>query len=82
MPIMDEIREHLSEVPFQPFALRTADGREYPVPTIDHVWLPPGGRSIVVSNDRGITVRLAPLLIAGIVFDLPTPRRRTGRRKS
>src|SRR5438067_1902182 len=41
MRVIADIRKHLELVPFTPFTVRTADGREYPVPTIDHVYLPP-----------------------------------------
>jgi len=40
---------------------------EYPVPTIDHVWLPPGGRRVAISDDRGIVVVLPALMISGLV---------------
>ena len=62
-----DIRKHLEIVPFTPFTVRTADGREYPVPTIDHVYLPPGSSRVVVSDDQGITVALPALLISGLV---------------
>ncbi len=62
-----DIRKHLEIVPFTPFALRTADGREYAIPTIDHVYLPPGSSRVVVSDDDGITVALPALLISGLV---------------
>jgi hypothetical protein len=62
-----DIRKHLETVPFVPFAIRVADGREYPVPTIDHVYLPPGGSSVVVADDDGITIVLPALLISGLV---------------
>jgi hypothetical protein len=57
----------LKLTPFVAFAVRTADGQEYPVPTIDHIWLPPGGRRAVISDDRGITVVLPALMISGLV---------------
>jgi hypothetical protein len=62
-----DIRKHLEIVPFVPFAVRTADGREYPVPTVDHVYLPPGGSRVVIANDEGVTVALPALLISGLV---------------
>lgn len=65
--VIADIRRHLEIVPFTPFALRTANGREYPVPTIDHVYLPPGSSRVVVSDDQGITVALPALLISGLV---------------
>ena len=66
--MIELIRRHLAISPFQPFALRTADGREYPVPTIDHLWLPPGAKHVFVTDDEGIAVGIPPLLINGIVL--------------
>ena len=62
-----DIRRHLEMTPFIPFLVRTADGREYPVPTIDHIYLPPGGRRVVISDAEGIVVVLPSLLISALV---------------
>ena len=44
-----------------PFTLRMADGREYPVPHIDHISLPPNASYVIVyDDDEGFTV--LPLL--------------------
>ena len=63
----NDIRKHLQIVPFVPFVVRTADGREYPVPTIDHIYLPPQGGRVVISDNEGIVVVLPGLLISGLV---------------
>jgi len=73
-----DIRKHLEIIPFAPFAVRTADGREYPVPTIDHVYLPPGGTRVVVSDDEGVTVALPALLISGLVQGSSDGKQKTG----
>ena len=73
-----DIRKHLEMVPFTPFTVRTADGREYPVPTIDHVYLPPGSSRVVVSDDQGITVALPALLISGLVQGSTTGKQKPG----
>ena len=65
--MIEDIRRRLELTPFVAFAVRTADGHEYPVPTVDHIWLPPGGRRAVISDDRGITVVLPALMISGLV---------------
>jgi hypothetical protein len=65
--MIGDIRKHLETAPFVPFAVRTADGREYPVPTIDHVYLPPGGSRVVIADDEGITIAIPALLISGLV---------------
>ncbi len=72
--IITDIIEHLKVTPFQPFALRTAGGREYPVPSIDHVYLPPGAKRVIVADDEGVTVALPVLLITGFVQGVPSPR--------
>jgi hypothetical protein len=54
-------------LPSNPFALRTADAHEYPVPTIDHIYLPPGASRVVVADDEGVVVVLPALLISGLV---------------
>lgn len=62
-----DIRKHLEIAPFVPFAIRTADGRGYAVPTIDHIYLPPAGGRVVISDDEGTVVVLPGLLISGLV---------------
>ena len=67
-----DIRKHLVVTPFVPFAVCTADGGEYPVPTIDHIYLPPTGGRVVISDDEGVVTVLPGLLISGLVH-APTP---------
>ncbi len=62
-----DIRKHLEVSPFVPFAVRTADGREYAVPTVDHIYLPPAGGRVVISDDAGVVVKLPGLMISGLV---------------
>ena len=62
-----DIRNHLQITPFVPFSVRTSDGREYPVPTIDHIYLPPSGGRVVISDDPGVVVVLPGLMITGLV---------------
>ncbi len=69
--MIGDIRKHLEITPFVPFAVRLADGREYPVPTIDHIYLPPSGGRVVISDDQGIVVVLPALLISGLVHASP-----------
>jgi hypothetical protein len=61
------IRKHLVLSPFVPFSVRTADGREYPVPTSDHIYLPPAGNRVVISDNQGAVVVLPALMISGLV---------------
>jgi hypothetical protein len=62
-----DIRKHLQIAPFLPFRVRTSDGREYLVPTIDHIYLPPSGGRVVISDDQGVVVVLPGLMITGLV---------------
>ena len=65
--MIEDIRRHLERSPFTPFSVRTADDREYLVPTVDHIYLPPVGGRVVISDDQGIVVVLPALMISGLV---------------
>ena len=70
--MLPKINAHLETVPFRPFAVRTVDGREYPVPTVDHIYLLPGTKDIIVADDKVVTVRLSAFYITDLVeADLP-----------
>lgn len=74
--MIGDIRKHLERVPFVPFSIRTADGREYPVPSVDHIWLPPKQARVFVADDEGLSAILPALLISGIVVPTATARDR------
>lgn len=65
--VIADIRRHLEVTPFTPVTVRTADGREYPVPTHDHIYLTPAGNRVVISDDEGVVVVIPALLISGLV---------------
>jgi hypothetical protein len=65
--MIGDIRKHLQITPFVPFSIRTADGHEYRVPTVNHVYLPPVGGRVVVLDDEGVVVVLPGLLISALV---------------
>ena len=44
-----------------PFTLLMADGREYPVPHLDHISLPPKGAYVIVYDNDG-NFNVLPLL--------------------
>ena len=69
--MLADICNRLVTTSFVPFSIRMADGREYPVPTRDHIWLPPGGTRVIVADDDGATMTLPALLISGIVEAQP-----------
>ncbi len=58
------IREALHREPFEPFAIRLADGRSLPVPHPDFVALGPR-RIVVVAEDDSWSV-IEPLLIVSL----------------
>ena len=68
------IRKHLEIFSFISFRVRTADGREYPVPTLDHIYLPPGGGRVIISHDAGIVVVLPALLLSGLLYAEGAPQ--------
>ena len=67
--MIGDIRKHLEITPFISFSVRTAEGHEYRVPTIDHIYLPPTGARVVISDDQGVVVVLPGLLISGLVHE-------------
>jgi len=65
--MIDEIREQVECVPFVPFSVRTSDGHEYSVPTVDHAYITPRGNRVIVTDDKGTVVILGPLHINGVI---------------
>ncbi len=61
------VREHLERVPFVPFVIRTSDGHEYSVPTVDHAYITPRGNRVVAVADDGAVAVLGPLHINSII---------------
>lgn len=49
-----------------PFTLRMADGKEYPVPHRDYIWLPPNAAYVIVHEDDGHFTVLPLLTMTGI----------------
>jgi hypothetical protein len=64
--MIDDIRKYLEVTPFIPFSVRLANGCEYPVPTTNHIYLPPAGGRVIISDDQGIVVVLPALLITSV----------------
>jgi hypothetical protein len=78
--VIGDIKRHLENVPFVPFTIRMTDGREYPVPTLDHIYFPPVGSRVVVSDDQGYIIALPSLHMSGIAEWPETPARKKRRR--
>jgi len=66
----NDIRHRLSDVPFIPFRVHTADGREYEVPTPDHAHVYPNGARVSIYTDDGNEFILPALLISGLKLKL------------
>jgi hypothetical protein len=62
-----DVRRRLERVPFVPFIIRTSDGHEYSVPTVDHAKISPRGHRVVVFTDEDATAILGPLHINSII---------------
>jgi hypothetical protein len=62
-----DVRRRLERVPFLPFVIRTSDGHEYSVPTVDHAKISPRGHRVVVFTDEDATAILGPLHINSII---------------
>jgi hypothetical protein len=65
--MIPRIRELLHLAPFQPFSIRTSDGREYAIPTADHAAVHPNMPRIVIFLDDGGQVELAALHVASVL---------------
>jgi hypothetical protein len=62
-----DVRRRLERVPFVPFIIRTSDGHEYSVPTVDHAKISPRGHRVVIFTDEDATAILGPLHINSII---------------
>ena len=67
----DELRTHITAVHFEPFNLRTADGRRIPVRARDFVLITPNKRSLYVFQPDNSREVLDIMLILGIEFGPP-----------
>jgi hypothetical protein len=65
--VVDEIRKQVGRTPFTPFSIRTSDGHEYAVPTIDHIHVTPRGTRVIVIDDKDVVSVLPILHINGVI---------------
>jgi hypothetical protein len=67
---LDDVRRRLADG-FRPFVIRTSDGREFPVPHREFIFLT--RRSVIVADDQGYVDILDPLHISSLreMGDLP-----------
>jgi hypothetical protein len=66
-----DVRKRLDRVPFVPFIIRTSDGHEYAVPTVDHPKISPRGHRVIVFTDKDATAILGRLHINSIIDQQP-----------
>jgi hypothetical protein len=69
--VIADVRRQLERVPFAPFSIRMSDGRTYPVPTVDHIYIPPRAAKAVVSDDEGVVAILSALHMTGVIEHQP-----------
>ena len=65
--MVPRIRELLHAAPFEPFKVRTSDGREYLVPTADHAAVHPRGTYVLIFGDDDSTAKISGLHVAALV---------------
>lgn len=63
--MLEELRNRIKAIPFIPFSLFVADGREFPVPHPDHILVTSGGL-VAIENDQGLLDILPIFHISGI----------------
>ena len=62
-----DIYDLLHKRPFQPFVVRSTDGREYPVPTADHASVNPAKTRVTIYDDADGWALLSLAHIASLV---------------
>ena len=65
--MIPRIRELLHSSPFVPFTIRTSDGREYLIPTVDHAAIPPKGSRVIVFGDDDSQAEVSAFHVATVV---------------
>jgi len=74
---IEQLRKVHRAQPFEPFVLRTGDGREYAVSHPEVLAISPAGRTVVVMTPDGAHEGIDLLLVASIhIGDGRTRRRR------
>lgn len=68
---IEQLRTTLRANPFQPFTIRTADGRQFPVPHPDFLSMSPTGRTVVVFQTDGSASIVDLLLMTGLELSPP-----------
>jgi hypothetical protein len=61
-----ELNKRLAAVPFAPFTIVTSSGKNYPVPTPDHITITRLLREVFVEYDDGSAATVNPLHIVAV----------------
>jgi hypothetical protein len=69
-----DVRERLDTRQFVPFRIHVADGREFGVPTRDHVHVWPNRARVSIYTNQGLECILPALLISGVDVQAGTNR--------
>jgi hypothetical protein len=69
---IEQVRTTLHASPFQPFTVRMADGRQFPVPHPDFLNLSPTGRTAVIFHPDGSASIVDLLLMTELELSLPS----------
>ena len=64
--MIQDIYELLHKRPFHPFVVRSTDGREYPVPSVDHASVNPAKTRVTIYDDADGWALLSLAHIAGV----------------
>ena len=64
--MISEVRKYWRATPFIPFAIHLSDGREFKVPTFEHMAIHPKGNRAIVFADDGTHDVLSGLHISGV----------------
>jgi hypothetical protein len=48
---IEKLRAVLLATPFRPFTIRMADGRSFPIPHPDFLFITPAGRTVIVAHE-------------------------------
>ena len=62
----DEVRKLLHTVPFQPFLVKTSDGKQYRVKHPDYVAISPKGGRVTLYTDEETSTTLSALHIVAV----------------
>ena len=72
---IEQLRTTHRATPFQPFSIRMADGRQFPIPHPDFLSTSPSGRTAVIFHPDGSASIVDPLLMTELELSSPSASR-------